>query len=93
MVPAVVGLIGDIGNVGTCCHGRVLPCDWVTSSVNGITSLGVGFGISRTDIWLLSGMGGATLGFILIPALPCPILGFGIGGHVLVGGSWFVRGM
>ena len=71
----------------------MLPCDWVTSSVNGITSLGVGFGIGGAGIWLLSGMGGATLGFLLIPALPCPILGFGIGGNVLVGGPWSVSRM
>ena len=68
----------------------MLPCDWVTGSVNGITSLGVYFGIGRAGICLISGMEGATLGFLLIPALPGPILGFGIGGHVLVGISWFV---
>ena len=61
--------------------------------VHSIISLGFSFGIGGGGIWLPSGIGGATLGFLLIPALPCPTLGFGIGGNVLVGSSWLVCGM
>ena len=78
----------DFGKLGTCCCGRILPCDWVNGSFNELISLGLGFGIGGGGIWLPSGMGRATLGFLLISALPCPTLGFGIGGNVLVGGSW-----
>ena len=46
--------------------------------------MGVGIG---TDVCLSIGMGGITLGFLLSPALPCPILGLGmgIGGLMSVG--------
>ena len=52
--------------------------------------LGLAFGIGRAGVWLLSGMGTATFGFLIIAALPCPILGFGIGGNVLVDSLWSV---
>ena len=83
----------DFGKLGICCHGRILPCDWVTGSFNGIISLGLDFSIGGGGIWLPSGMGGATLGFLLILALPCPTLALGIDGNVLVGSSWFICGM
>ena len=86
-VLAWVGWIMDFGKIGICCCGKILLCDWVTGSFNGIISFGLSFGIGRRGIWLPSGMGRATLGFLLIPALPCPTLGFGIGG------SWFVCGV
>ena len=82
----------DFGKLGICCCGRILPCDWFTGSLNGITSLGLGL-VLGGGICLPSGMGRSTLGFLLIPALPCPTLGFGIDGNVLMGGSWFVYGM
>ena len=37
-------------------------------------------------------MGGAIFGFLLIPALPCPILGLGKGGTAFVGGFWSIDG-
>ena len=45
---------------------------------------GVDFGIGK-GVSLGIGVGGASLGFLLIPALPCQILDFGMGGTMFVG--------
>ena len=44
----------------------------------GIGIGGAGIGI-QTGVCLGIGVGGITLGFLLSPALPCPILGLGMG--------------
>ena len=38
-------------------------------------------------------MGRVIFGFLLIPALLCPILGLGIGGIVFVGSLWSMDGV
>ena len=53
---------------------------------NGCTTFGAGVGIGGAGVCIGFGMGGVTLGFLLVPALPCLILGLGMGGIVFVGG-------
>ena len=61
---------------------------WVldTGSGSGCANLGAGVGIEEIGF----GMGRVISGFLLIPALPCPILGLGIGGTASVGSIWSV---
>ena len=71
----------------------MLPCDWGTDSGNGCTVLGAGIGIGGVGIRIGLGMGRVTLGFLLIPAMPCPILDLGIGGTTFVGSLWTMDGI
>ena len=93
----VFGLAGtccirDGGATGLCYCGKVPACDWTSELVNVCIVLGARVGIRATGICISLGMlmGGAILGFLLIPALPCPILGLGIGSTTFVGSLWSI---
>ena len=78
------------GFIGTWCCGIVLSWDWATGSANGCTAFGAGVGIGGAGVCNGFGMGRVTLVFLLIPALPCPILGLGMCGIIFVGGPWSI---
>ena len=71
--------MGGSSPAGLCCCGKIPTCDWTSESVNHCTVLGarIGFGATGVGKGLGKLMGGAILGFLLSPALPCPILGLG----------------
>ena len=82
-------IMGGIA-AGTWCCGNILSCNWTTDSGNGCTALGAGVGIGGAGVFIGFSMGGVTLGFLLIPALPCPVLGLGMDDTIFVGDPWSI---